>query len=95
MSDLYDDEALLPLAYRTMLMEETDFSCLFCGHRGSPRTLRIVWDIPDEFGGGDDRDNLLVACTGCRLQKAGLGLTGLEYDEWRTTHPFIANYGPL
>src|SRR4051794_19973776 len=61
MPNVFDDERDLPLAYRTMLMEETGFTCLFCGNRGSVPTLRIVLDVQEEFGGTDERDNLLVA----------------------------------
>src|SRR2546423_422395 len=91
----FDDEKALPQAYRVALYEEAEFACLFCGHRGGTATLRVVLDVPEEYGGGDERDNLLVVCNGCREQKLALGLTGLEYEDWRLGHPLLANYGPV
>ncbi|MCX6022348.1 MAG: hypothetical protein NTZ05_11590 [Chloroflexi bacterium] len=90
----FDDERRLPPAYREALFQEFYFACAFCGHRGSARTLRVIMDIPEDQGGIDERENLLVACTGCAAEKDLQGKTGLEYEEWRTQYPLLANYGP-
>src|SRR5436190_1890434 len=55
------------------------FRCEYCRLRQkhSPLVLQIEHSIPKKHGGGDDVDNLCVACDRCNLHKSS-NLTGID-----------------
>ena len=64
--------------------------CEYCQLRqeDSPlAVLHIEHIIPKVHGGGDDLDNLALACIDCNLHK-GPNLTGVDPETGQTTHLF-------
>jgi hypothetical protein len=66
---------VLPAATKRAVVERDGRQCRYCGRRISRREpLHIDHVIARSLGGGDDLDNLVVACIGCNTRKGALRL---------------------
>jgi 5-methylcytosine-specific restriction endonuclease McrA len=75
---------------RSRVRKRAGNRCEYCHLRqeDSPLTsLHIEHIIPKVHGGGDDLDNLALACIDCNLHK-GPNLTGVDPETGRTTALF-------
>src|SRR5207247_5504496 len=50
-------------------MQRDEYTCRFCGHRGTAATLDIDHSIPVARGGTDHANNLQTACWACNALK--------------------------
>lgn len=67
-------------ATRRYVRERSDDRCEYCGLRQQDSeiaSLQIEHVIPRKHGGGDEEDNLALACIDCNLHK-GSDLTGID-----------------
>jgi hypothetical protein len=67
--------AALPIAIRQMVFARDGASCVYCGDESGPHEIDHIH--PVALGGGDDIDNLAVACLPCNRSKGALTL-----NEW-------------
>lgn len=64
--------------------------CEYCGlhqHDSPLGPLQIEHVLPKKHGGGDDRENLALACVDCNLHK-GPNIAGLDPETGRLTRLF-------
>jgi 5-methylcytosine-specific restriction endonuclease McrA len=57
---------------RQLVFERDDFTCIYCGYRGTRRTLHADHRIPVSRRGSDALSNLGTACWSCNLQKGAM-----------------------
>lgn len=61
----------LPLALRREVAARFGFCCAYCRSQEAVLGMRFTVDhiVPEALGGGDDPDNLCLACWDCNLTK--------------------------
>ncbi len=62
---------------RRAIFKRDDYTCAYCGHRGTSATLEVDHKIPLARGGTDDAGNLATACWPCNREKGTM--TALEF----------------
>jgi hypothetical protein len=75
---------------RRFVPERAEHRCEYCGlhQNDSPLgPLQIEHVVPKKHGGGDERENLALACVDCNLHK-GTNIAGLDPETGRLTPLF-------
>jgi 5-methylcytosine-specific restriction endonuclease McrA len=75
---------------RTFVRARASSTCEYCGRRASESPLiplQIEHIVPRKHGGGDEPDNLALACADCNLHK-GSNLTGIDPESNQITPLF-------
>ena len=79
-----------PMGLKRELMERQNSTCVYCGHRRTPRLLEIDHIFPVVRGGSNDIDNLQVICRPCNMRK------GIQSDqEFRARYAHLLPSKPL
>jgi len=69
---------------RTAIFRRDNYTCAYCGHRGTSATLEVDHKTPVARGGSDDPANLTTACWECNRAKGRM--TAGEFRWQRTWH---------
>ena len=62
-----------PFTRRNLFLRD-NFTCQYCGHRGSSNSLSIDHVTPRSRGGATTWENCVLACVGCNARKADRSL---------------------
>ncbi len=57
---------------RRAVFRRDDYTCTYCGHRGTSASLEVDHRIPVSRGGSDDAENLTTACRQCNREKGDM-----------------------
>lgn len=57
---------------RFEILEKFDFTCMYCGRRPPEIVLEVDHIFPKSKGGGNEKENLTVACRDCNQGKSNI-----------------------
>jgi hypothetical protein len=83
---------IIPRAIRLAVFERDNFTCQYCGFKGTPETLAIDHITPVASGGTSEMSNLATACHNCNMIKGSRDLSDYLRDAISKNTQFYQNF---
>ena len=77
---------------RRKVFQRDDFTCQYCGRKGTADTLHLDHIMPRALGGTNDMDNLVTACPECNIRKGAQDLSDYLRDAISQNTQFYQNF---
>lgn len=82
----------IPKAVRLHVFKRDNFTCQYCGFKGTAETLVIDHIIPISLGGANEIDNMATACHNCNTRKGARDLSDYLRNAISQNTQFYQNF---
>jgi len=82
----------IPKAVRLLVFERDNFTCQYCGIKGTAETLGIDHILPISLGGVNEIDNMATACHNCNMRKGSRDLSDYLRNAISQNTQFYQNF---